>query len=102
MTQKHTPLPWHRNVNHKYPIYAETTPGKKDWKYIANIIPGERASTTDEEKDANLEFIVHACNSHYELLEALKAAKAFFVHQGIDVYPVSDVMDRAIAKATGS
>lgn len=37
-----------------------------------------------------------------ELLEALKAAKAFHTHQGIDVFPVSDVIDRAIAKATGA
>lgn len=30
----------------------------------------------DEEAKANCEFVVKACNSHYELLEALNCAKA--------------------------
>lgn len=50
--------------------------------------------------------VLHECEEQkkiqIELLNACKGAKAFLVYQGIDAFPVSDVLDRAIAKATQS
>lgn len=74
MTHKHTPAPWYRNINSKYPIYAERTAGKKDWLYIANIIQGERAGTSEAEQEANLRLITAAP----ELLEALELISQYY------------------------
>ena len=69
-TGKHTPLPWRAgktqwNDGGRTPIY----PADSDVE-IASVNYTDGLGT--QEKDA--EFIVRACNSHYELLEAGKEA----------------------------
>lgn len=60
VTNKHTPVPW-CVVPGTSAIHTE------DGLYLggANLRQGEN--------EANAAFIVRACNSHYELLEALEA-----------------------------
>lgn len=56
---KHTPLPWQYNYDDVLASeYADDLICNCEWR--------------DEEGKANAAFIVRACNSHYELLEALK------------------------------
>lgn len=58
---KFTPGPWERNVSARYPVYAERTPGKKDWVHVAVALPCPEA-------EANLRLIAAAP----ELLEKLE------------------------------
>jgi hypothetical protein len=73
---KHTPTPWNTSPGILGTIYALCVPiahtcsGEGyDW------VPGTRFLTSDI-ADANAKFIVRACNSHYELLAALKSLTA--------------------------
>ena len=78
MKNKHTPLPWKVE-----PIYNNKT-GEiqyyiKDINqdtiadlYFTRSIDGETKFFPHPNSEANAAFIVRACNSHYELLEALK------------------------------
>jgi len=61
MTSKHTALPWEE---HDYYV------SDKDGNTIALTDNGDPEKF--EIHQANAEFIVRACNSHYDLLEALK------------------------------
>lgn len=56
---KHTPGPWTAN--------GDMVNTKKDCLYVAKC-----AGDTDEQAEANAEFIVRACNCHDELVEACK------------------------------
>lgn len=56
--QAHTPLPWYAKKNPK----LSAVRAESDGEYIAEMIGSY----------ANAAFIVRACNSHYELLEALE------------------------------
>ena len=68
-TPAHTPLPW--MVSPILPTFIMSADGKADiceldgWPvdYVA-------------EENANREFIVRACNSHYQLVEALREARS--------------------------
>lgn len=62
-TAKHTPAPWSRNINAKYPIYAGDAPNHV---FIASIVHGS-GSAPDEQKEANLRLITAAP----EMLKAL-------------------------------
>ena len=68
---------------------------------------GENTSIIRKDREtANAEFIVNACNNHYELLEALKEAhhqmmKAGFMHGGDQRKTVENVSD-IIAKVGAS
>jgi hypothetical protein len=68
MTQKHTETPWTlgkgtvRIRNAENVLVAECYTTGNSIRY-----PGK------EEREANAEFIVRACNSHAKLVEALKA-----------------------------
>lgn len=84
---KHTELPWIVSP-YGYPfeksrpalIWSQKTINGNQ-KHIANVLdripyPGMNEIgyhlISVEEKNANAEYIVRACNSHYDLLEALK------------------------------
>lgn len=103
---KHTPGPW--QVNKKVKTSVETAIDGQGINLIADCsdCDGERLRTEDE---ANAQFIVRACNSHYILLEACK----FMLSEMIQVEPSSDlpeyegykklrdILEQAIKKATG-
>lgn len=88
METKHTPLPWHikdQNVGGDKYHYIQ-----QKGKFIGFVM-----GITDK---ADAEFIVRACNSHYELLEAAKAA----LGDGSDLRPhVLEKLKKAISKAEG-
>lgn len=68
---KHTKLPWKV-------YYAKNNGqivlgiGEEDGQAITNH--SGAFWREDDEAKANSEFVVHACNNHYEMLEALEAA----------------------------
>lgn len=71
--KKHSPLPW-KVLDLKPPPPAISIGGSENTGAIATM--WGRFCLGDE-RQANAEFIVRACNSHYELLEALKRLRAF-------------------------
>lgn len=102
----HTPLPWRI----KTPAHA-TIEGEKIHSYddgwtkyygnVANICDGK-------DREANAAFIVRACNSHYDLLEALERAMPYLEDAANDCRDtpneaahILDAMKRACAKAKG-
>lgn len=94
---KHTPLPWHYEADRIWQIGDEyTTPVV----YIDTHKP--------EQNKANGQFIVRACNSHYELLAAAKKALEFMENiQFNDTLTeheqaVFDAAQAAIKKAKGA
>ena len=71
---KHTPLPWktkYVQVADKWEILGANKNGTEKW--IGVMIWG-----SEPEDIANNEFIIRACNSHYELLEACKRTVEMF------------------------
>ncbi len=60
----HTPTPWHTKNN------ETEIADSRGWR-IAYV--SFEAPRTADERDANAAFIVRACNSHEQLLEACKA-----------------------------
>lgn len=94
---KHTPTPWELNINSRYPIYSQHT--REDVRHICSIVQNE--TTTAEEKDANLEFIVRACNAHDELVAALKeCTEALQAELGLDErYKIEAIQDEALERA---
>lgn len=95
--EKHTPLPWYvdrKRVRHASD--ARRTPA------VAECFMTHGLGAAGEEDAANAAFIVRACNSHHDLLAALKA-----VHEHCpcdkDINPrwnaAWDAMEAAIAKA---
>ena len=50
-TSKHTPAPWHRNINSKYPVFAGEAPNHT---HIASVIPdmGDEMAFTDDDRKA--------------------------------------------------
>lgn len=80
MTQKHTPLPWaveFRPRVHEWWIGSALKEKQRGLK-IEQMTCAIKAMTGNHvsEAEENAAFIVRACNSHYELLEALKEAHA--------------------------
>jgi len=88
MTAAHTPTPWSRNINARYPIYAQHT--REDVRHICSIVPGN--STTAEEKEANLRFIVKAVNAHDLLVAALVKAEQRIV----ELCGIANVLDKQL------
>lgn len=92
---KHTPIPW--SVDHNCTSF---------------IIDADGVTVAQVEDDADAEFIVRACNSHDDLLEALKElvklddeGEQAFVDMGIQREPEHPSIRKArsaIAKATGA
>jgi hypothetical protein len=89
---KHTPLPWRYQDDDTFDLL--------DNKRIvgANLIsPALVFGGLARESEANAEFIVRACNAHYEMLEALKSVRRYL--EQINV--TSHQLNVAIAKAEG-
>lgn len=95
MEVKHTPLPWK----------AENGESRGAWimgsdECWAALVCGDNDSTAIANKD----FIVRACNSHYELLKVCKVVLATLPHMGgserATFHLVKD-LEAAIAKAEG-
>lgn len=74
MSAGHTPLPWEAASDG---CLRRATPSGMDFLRIASPWV-ESAWNCDETAEANAAFIVRACNSHYELLEALEKAALWF------------------------
>lgn len=98
---KHTPGPWkyYYEGSGDYLILAGD-----DEKEIASVLQPKGGSGflgggPAEENEANAKFIVLACNSHYELLEACKAALPM-IKRSVAPMTYSKV-SAAIAKAEG-
>ena len=74
--QKHTALPW-KVQEQKFEIESEDSTNFETTYSVSPTIDKLADCYGLAEQKANAEFIVKACNSHYELLEALAiAAKA--------------------------
>jgi hypothetical protein len=106
MTQKieHTPTPWgFYNTGEVMKGYCQ--PFAISQELSANMVAGIFGDVEggEDTAKANAEFIVRACNSHYELLEALEIAL-----DAVKKYPdhpmtASEVvMRRALRKVRGA
>lgn len=101
---KHTPLPWKvYYAKNNGQIILGT--GEENGCAIQNH--SGAFWRDDEEAKANAEFVVRACNSHYELLEALEQVIDHCVRYfnlgdvGGDEAEILDNAKAAIAKARG-
>jgi glucose dehydrogenase len=90
----HTPLPW-KASDSGTGIWSANEPLGKN-KIIA-ICSCDAVSRSKDENTANADFILRACNSHYELLAALEACRNIVYRHGQDHQ--MDILDAAIAKA---
>jgi hypothetical protein len=70
--RKHTPGPWESFLDEDWGrvVKCQRTPGSDIMCVIDTREVADDKSF--EERDANAEFIVRACNAHYDLLEALE------------------------------
>lgn len=103
---KHTAGPWKAGGHQDMVLYGPddldgdpTIIGVLQFRGNAIAIPESCYSVpslTLQKKNARL------ISAAPDLLEALKAVKTFHILLGIDAYPVTDVMDRAISKAEGN
>ena len=102
---EHTPLPWEvvpvarpRRVRLPVSHYIEAIDGDKG-VILAALIQDQFPETKMAE--ANAEFIVRACNAHYDLLEACKLALESYriasEHHNIefDAIPIEDAIKKA-------
>jgi len=64
--KKHTPLPW------KFDVKANMLSGKCEMVVFHEFDHGFESVATIRKDEKDAEFIIRACNMHYELLEALK------------------------------
>lgn len=97
MTQKHTPTPW---LLDGFDICHHTGP--------ATIHVIAKTSTPVEgDEQANAEFIVRACNAHYDLVEALQTVGLSYelaIQSGAvkdDDGSIGEMVDAALKKAKG-
>ena len=89
---KHTKTPW------VYPLGSTTVRAKSGGFHLCNMSNG----VSVKEQEANAEFIVRACNSHDELVKAVKAVK--FAHSHIEPANMPewlDIIEEAIDHAEG-
>lgn len=100
---QHTPLPW---TCHSGMVWK---PDETEDGYPIAYMDRATEKTRPTERDANAEFIVRVCNSHYEMLNALKDGLKF-----LDSLPADErttqvqnrkafkkMLNKAIAKAEG-
>lgn len=72
---KHTALPWHMlDGSGAYQRISIISNLSDDAQVICRIDNKISQHPLTEEDKSNAEFIARACNSHYELVEALKGA----------------------------
>ncbi len=91
----HTKLPWKLGQFNKLNIWSESEP-----KLISEGFAYTAPASTEVEALANAQFIVTACNTHHDLLEALKDVVDYHSTD----YQEYDWQPRALAaiqKATG-
>ena len=101
MTSKHTPLPWHLS-GLEIKARIKTDYGEKSL-FVASVIKHGYKPTREEYESA--EFIVRACNSHYDLLEACEEIHKRYGHEiagphNTGTRPDICFLCAAIAKAT--
>lgn len=92
----HTPGPWYRNINAKYPVFAGEAPKHV---HIASILKG----APESEREANLRLIAAAP----ELLAALEQLERYSAGDDLSPYSPDDInyarsaARAAITKAKG-
>ena len=95
---KHTPLPWHTDDTGLEPTsWINIYPKNEECLPLCSV------RHYSKELKANAKFIVKACNSHYELLEALKhASHAIKNAKNYNMLVLAKYLDGAIKKAEGN
>jgi hypothetical protein len=94
---KHTPLPWHFQDEY---IRADSENMDDSGNIVADVYV-KPSSTHDDIMQANAAFIVRACNSHYEMLAALKGMLSIADrYTGVCLKEIDNAR-AAIAKAKG-
>ncbi len=94
----HTPLPW-KPSDSGTGIWSAGEPLGKN--KIICICSCDAVSRPKDENKANAAFITRACNSHYELLEALEAVLEDTQNGELLTYGQLWMARAAIAKARG-
>jgi hypothetical protein len=91
--EKHTKLPWY--VHRRNPLVLQASDGNIALMNLAR---------PSEESEANAAFIARACNSHKELLEALKELRRDWLQHSYsgDGCELGRKVLAAIHKATGA
>jgi len=94
MKNKHTPGPWeYRERNHKQD-------GKAQDQYdrflieCNTYIPGVKGIVAKCGYRFNAEFIIQACNSHYDLLEACKKAYNVIVNDRLSLGTATNTLSQ--------
>jgi hypothetical protein len=107
---RHTPIPWYIEGESGNPHEAYIIVGDKQGSTIAwtsnSFDDSSNEEYISEEDTANAQFIIRACNSHDELLEALESVLSFDVDEAISAWedPSQQALamaHKAIAKAKG-
>lgn len=81
MTQKHTPTPYYFSPEcENWRAAIKAVNGKKE--YVVTFLDNLSISGYDNQLEANAEFIVRACNSHYDLISELEYAAKVSLNQG--------------------
>lgn len=110
MTQetKHTPLPYRMTEyfagdtagEYLWSVYSgdennlKTIADYRAYSYKDKRINGKKEAAEVERKQATAEFIVRACNSHYELLEAISLALEIAKSETMPAGTLSKKLDR--------
>ena len=116
--RKHTPLPWsvtkteYRNIGQRVEIIANSRSGVEGYYCICHVL--SVGASTPEKVEGNAEFIVRACNSFYDLIDALEVeddakrlnAPDFVAKHGHDLVGMNSparkkLRREALAKARG-
>lgn len=96
---KHTPVPW--RIRHSRLVVGNSS--KLDTPICTFLAVSSGGAVLDSEARANTEFAVRACNSHEELLTALKGMVALHapVHTVRESVEALHKARAAIARAEG-
>lgn len=89
---QHAPLPWKKSLDGGLSIHAQGM-----CICLDNM---DEAESHPEINEANFDFILRACNSHYELLAALRVARRYIENLGMgpDERGVYKIVTEAIIK----
>ena len=97
---KHSPLPW--KLHSKAHAHIETSYGRST-AACGGVTDGQLEDGGQSENKANAKFILRACNSHYELVEALEQILAMAIADEKPQYRwhTEDIARAALAKTKG-
>lgn len=100
MKSKHTPTPWSQFIYNKKKPHeiVISVPYSDGTDHLCTI----DSSARPEENRANAKFIVRACNSHDELLQACKEALIGLHCNGDFSSHRHNIIEQAIIKAEGN